>query len=127
MVMSGSIPDRAVQDIVRACYSAGEDLGDVRVRLLDAIRRVVPFDAAFMAGADPDTLLFTSAFAEEPLAESGFLFLDNEFGAVADVNRFAELARSPTRSRRSTMSLGETERSAPGGGRSWVRSGWATS
>jgi DNA-binding CsgD family transcriptional regulator len=62
---------------------------------LDAIRRVVPFDAAFMAGADPDTLLFTSAFAEEPLASSALRFLDNEFGASADVNRFADLARSP--------------------------------
>jgi DNA-binding CsgD family transcriptional regulator len=92
--MSGSIPDRAVQGVVRACYAAGEDVGAVRGRLLHALRRVVPFDAAFMAGADPDTLLFTSAFADEPLVTSAPLFLDNEFGARADVNRFADLARA---------------------------------
>ena len=92
--MPGSISDHALEGIVRACYSAGEDLGADRGRLLDAIRRVVPFDAAFMAGADPDTLLFTSAFAEEPLAAAALRFLDNEFGASADVNRFADLAHS---------------------------------
>ncbi len=52
------------------------------------------FDAAFMAAADPDTLLFTSAFADEALVESGPLFLDNEFGACRDVNRFVDLARA---------------------------------
>jgi DNA-binding CsgD family transcriptional regulator len=91
--MSGSIPDRAVQDVVRACYSAG-GLDAVRGRLLPALRRVVPFDAAFMAGADPDTLLFTSAFAEEPLVTAAPLFLDNEFSVNADVNRFVDLARA---------------------------------
>ena len=85
--------DRVVQSVVHACYSAGEDLDSFRSRLLSTLRRVVPFDAAFMASADPDTLLFTSAFAEDGLAESGPLFLDNEFGANADVNRFADLAR----------------------------------
>jgi DNA-binding CsgD family transcriptional regulator len=92
--MSGPISDHAVQGIVRACYSAGGDLRDLRGRLLDALRRVVPFDAAFLAGADPDTLLFTSAFAEEPLTASTPLFLDNEFSVRADVNRFADLARA---------------------------------
>jgi hypothetical protein len=44
--------------------------------------------------ADPGTLLFTGAFAEEPLAAATSLFLDNEFGR-ADVHKFAELATSP--------------------------------
>jgi DNA-binding CsgD family transcriptional regulator len=92
--MSGSIPDSAVQGVVRACYSAGEDLGAVRGRLLHTLHRVVPFDAAFMAGADPDSLLFTSAFADDALIASGPLFLDNEFGACPDVNRFVDLARA---------------------------------
>jgi DNA-binding CsgD family transcriptional regulator len=61
---------------------------------LYALRRVVPFDAAFMATVDPDTLLFTNAFADDALAESGPLFLDNEFGVDADVNRFVDLARA---------------------------------
>jgi DNA-binding CsgD family transcriptional regulator len=92
--MSGSIPDSAVQGIVRACYSAGDDHDAVRDRFLHTLRQVVPFDAVFMAGADPDTLLFTSVFAEEPLATSAPLFLDNEFGAHADVNRFVDLAHA---------------------------------
>jgi hypothetical protein len=42
----------------------------------------------------PDTLLFTSAFAEEPLVTAAPLFLDNEFSVSADVNRFVDLARA---------------------------------
>jgi DNA-binding CsgD family transcriptional regulator len=93
-MVSGAPPGHAVQGVVRACYTAGEDLGAVRGLLLHALGRVVPFDAAFMAGADPDTLLFTSAFADDALIASGLLFLDNEFGACPDVNRFVDLARS---------------------------------
>lgn len=92
--MPGSTPDRVVRDVIRACYALGEDLVAARGRLLHALRRAVPFDAAFMAGADPETLLFTSAFAEEPLVTSAPLFLDNEFGARVDVNRFVDLARA---------------------------------
>jgi DNA-binding CsgD family transcriptional regulator len=54
----------------------------------------VPFDAAFMAAADPDTMLFTRAFADDALIESGPRFLDNEFGELPDVNRFVDLARA---------------------------------
>ena len=90
--MASSTRDR-VQGVVHACYSAGGDVGSVRARLLYALRRVVPFDAAFMACVDPDTLLFTTAFAEEPLADAGPLFLDNEFSVETDVNRFVDLAR----------------------------------
>ena len=83
-----------MRGVVRACYAEGKDLDAVRGRLLPALQRVVPFDAAFMAGADPDTLLFTSVYAENPLATSAPLFLDNEFGPNADVNRFVDLARA---------------------------------
>src|SRR6267378_4239343 len=72
--VANSARDRAVQGVVHACYSAVEDSSSVRSQLLYALRRVVPFDAAFMACADPDTLLFTSAFADDALAESGPLF-----------------------------------------------------
>ncbi|MCU1345083.1 MAG: Transcriptional regulator, LuxR family [Acidimicrobiia bacterium] len=86
---------RAVQDVLHACYSGGDDLGGLRGGLLRTLRRAVPFDAAFVAFTDPDTLLFTSAFAEEPLGPSAPLFLGNEFGSGHDVNRFADLAHAP--------------------------------
>lgn len=92
--MPGSAVDRKAQGVIRACYSAGEDLGAVRTRLIQSLRQVVPFDAAFMAGSDPETLLFTSAFADDALEESRSLFLDSEFGAHPDVNRFVDLARA---------------------------------
>jgi DNA-binding CsgD family transcriptional regulator len=57
---------------------------------------LVPADAAFFATADPESLLFTGGFAEDPLAAVTPLFLDNEFG-TADVNKFAALATSPNR------------------------------
>jgi len=92
--MSGPELGRAVDGVVRSCYSAGDDLGTVRDRFLRTLRRVVPFDAAFMAGADPDSLLFTSVFADDALRASAPQFLDNEFGAAPDVNRFVDLARA---------------------------------
>jgi DNA-binding CsgD family transcriptional regulator len=92
--MSGSVTGPAVDGVVRACYSAGDRLDAVRGRFLHALSRVVPFDAAFMAGADPDSLLFTTVFADDALRTSAPRFLDNEFGADADVNRFVDLARA---------------------------------
>ena len=61
-----------------------------------SLRRLFPVDAAFLATADPATLLFTDAYAEEPLDTATPLFLDNEFGSV-DVNKFATLATSSRR------------------------------
>ncbi|HEX6443893.1 MAG TPA: helix-turn-helix transcriptional regulator [Streptosporangiales bacterium] len=83
---------RAERDVVRLCHNGltGDALrGDV----LRALRRLLPVDAAFLATADPDTLLFTGAWPEEPLGAVTRLFLENEFGA-RDVNRFATLATS---------------------------------
>jgi DNA-binding CsgD family transcriptional regulator len=75
--------------------SARDDVGELRRRLLRNLRRVVPIDAAFFAAADPETLLFTSAWSEEPLSASAPLFLQNEFG-TDDVNHFASLSRATT-------------------------------
>jgi DNA-binding CsgD family transcriptional regulator len=83
-----------MEAVIRACYSAEDDLATLRHRFLYALSRAVPFDAAFFAAADPDTLLFTSAFADEPLAAVGPLFLDNEFAPNHDFNRFADLAHA---------------------------------
>ena len=66
-----------------------------RARVLTLLRRLVSFDAAFFATADPQTLLFTGVYAEDPLGAAAQLLLDNEFGA-SDVNKFASLATSHT-------------------------------
>ena len=79
--------------MIRACR-AGMDVADLQRAVLRSLRRLMSIDAAFFATADPQTLLLTGAFAEEPLAASTPLFLDNEFGS-ADVNRFAALAVAP--------------------------------
>jgi DNA-binding CsgD family transcriptional regulator len=84
----------AVRAVVRACYSARDDLVSFRERLLDRLGRAVPIEAAFFAAADPDTLLFTYASVDDPLASAGAQFLANEFGEVQDVNRFVDLARA---------------------------------
>ncbi|MDT4926623.1 MAG: hypothetical protein QOG01_4336 [Pseudonocardiales bacterium] len=83
---------RAEQDAVRLCHSGLDGLG-VRREVLRAVRRLMPVDAAFFATADPETLLFTGAWPEEPLDAATHQFLDNEFGR-ADVNKFAALAAS---------------------------------
>jgi DNA-binding CsgD family transcriptional regulator len=83
-----------VDRVVRACYEAGGDLAELRRRLLEAVNKVVPFDAAFFSTVDPDTFLFTTVYADEALVESAPLFMDSEFGAEPDFNRFADLARS---------------------------------
>jgi len=78
------------RELVRKCHS-GLDTAAVCDAALDSLRRLMTIDAAFFATADPDTLLFTGAFAEEPLAAAQALFLGNEFGG-GDVNQFAALA-----------------------------------
>jgi DNA-binding CsgD family transcriptional regulator len=83
---------RAERDAVRLCHSGLDGFG-VRREVLRAVRRLMPVDAAFFATADPETLLFTGAWPEEPLDAATHLFLDNEFGR-ADVNKFASLAIS---------------------------------
>ncbi len=71
----------------------GLDLAGFRDECLRQLRSLLSVDAAFFATVDPVTMLFTSALAEEPLAEVTTLFLDNEFGQT-DVNKFARLAAS---------------------------------
>jgi DNA-binding CsgD family transcriptional regulator len=85
---------QAERDMVRHCHS-GLDVGRLRHQVLQSLRRLMPVDAAFFATADPMTLLFTDAHAEEPLSAATPLFLDNEF-ASNDVNKFALLATSAT-------------------------------
>jgi DNA-binding CsgD family transcriptional regulator len=92
--MPNAADQRRTDNVIRACYTAGDDFDLFRARFMDVLRRAVPHDAAFVAAADPETLLFTNAFSDDALAPSGPLFLASEFGAEHDVNRFADLARS---------------------------------
>jgi DNA-binding CsgD family transcriptional regulator len=85
---------QAEHELLRHCHS-GLDVAALRHQVLRSLRRLMTVDVAFFATADPDTLLFTSAFAEEPLGAATARFLDNEFGSD-DVNKFASLAVSAT-------------------------------
>ena len=104
---------QAERDLVRHCHS-GLDVGRLQRQVLQSLRRLMPVDAAFFATADPTTLLFTGAHAEEPLAAAQSLFLDNEFDGN-DVNKFSLLATSATH----VASLdGATRRDRPSSARS---------
>lgn len=83
---------RAEREVLRLCHS-GLDNAGVRREITHALRALIPVDAVFLATADPETLLFTGAWPEEPLEGATPLFMDNEFGGV-DVNKFAALATS---------------------------------
>ncbi|MDQ4119224.1 MAG: LuxR C-terminal-related transcriptional regulator [Actinomycetota bacterium] len=83
----------AERDLVRVCHTTA-DPTPVQDRVLRHLRRLLTADAAFFATADPQTLLFTGARTEEPLAAATALFLDNEFRG-GDVNAFASLATAP--------------------------------
>lgn len=83
---------QAERDLIRRCRN-GLDAEALRQELLRSLRTLMPIDAAFFATADPETLLFTGAYSEDPLGSATTLFLDNELGAH-DVNTFSALARS---------------------------------
>ena len=80
----------AVEIVARAC-ATGLDLETLRPRIFGALRRRVPFDAAFWAIADPASLLFTRSFADEIPAEAQQQFAQNEFMGD-DVNKFMHVA-----------------------------------
>jgi len=91
--MGSTLAERHAEVLVGRCHAglAGTELAAEVVRRLPGI---VPVAAAFFATVDPDTLLFTSGVAQDPLGTVTPLFLDNEFGRV-DVNKFAVLAEAP--------------------------------
>ena len=90
--MSAAFTERQATALVRRCY-AGLDADGLREEVLGRLRGMLSVDAAFFATVDPMTLLFTSAFIEEPLGAATPLFLENEFGRE-DVNKFAALAEA---------------------------------
>jgi hypothetical protein len=85
---------RAENAFVRLCHS-GLGVSELQPRVLSSLRTLMPVDAAFFPTADPETLLLTGAYVEEPLGASTPLFLANEFGSP-DVNKFASLATATT-------------------------------
>lgn len=92
MSMTTQAWDRGTANLVRLA-NQGLEAAAFRQEALKQLRSLLSIDAAFFATVDPATLLFTSAIAEEPLASSSAVFLDNEFGR-ADVNKFVTLALS---------------------------------
>lgn len=84
---------RAEREVLRLCHS-GLDNAGVRREVTRALGALMPIDAVFLATADPETLVFTGAWPDEPLDRVTPLFLANEFGG-ADVNKFTALATSP--------------------------------
>ncbi len=80
------------QDIVRHCH-AGLDSTTLQIEVIKRLRKVIPFDLSFFATADPATLLFTGAVADEILERVTPQFMENEF-LHDDVNKFVWLARS---------------------------------
>lgn len=89
------VAERVARRFSERCY-AGLDAPSLQAELLDALQRIVPFDAAFCATVDPATLLFTGAASREIPLEASGRFLTNEF-LEEDVNKFRSLAtaRSP--------------------------------
>lgn len=80
------------RDLIRRCHG-GLNSADIRQEVLQLLRQLMPIDAAFFATTDPETLPFTSAWIEEPLAAATAQFLDNEY-STDDVNKFTTLATS---------------------------------
>jgi DNA-binding CsgD family transcriptional regulator len=82
----------AENQIIRLCQSSA-DGADLRAGVLRGLRRIMSIDAVFFATADPETLLITGGWAEQPLDTVAQVLLDNEF-RQDDVNKFATLAMS---------------------------------
>lgn len=84
--------DRIRREIVALCH-AGLDSVMFRRRVLNALRRAVPVDAAWWATVDPATLLYTSAVRDGMPETSTPRFVENEF-LQDDANKFIDLART---------------------------------
>lgn len=102
---------RVRHDIVRRAYGA-QDVSLLRAETLPLLRRLMAVDALWWSLADPDTLLFSRALADEVPRAATPLFLENEL-LQDDVNKFARLARAavPVRTLLSATE-GQPERSA---------------
>jgi DNA-binding CsgD family transcriptional regulator len=92
--MDDRATERTRREIIRLSH-AGLDSKMFRVEAVRRLRKAIPVDVSFFATADPATLLFTSAVADEVLARATGEFLENEF-LRDDSVKFATLTRSPS-------------------------------
>jgi len=92
--MDGTATERTRQEIIRLSH-AGLDSKTFRVEAVKQLGKAIPIDVSFFATADPATLLFTSAVADDVLARVTGEFLENEF-LRDDSVKFACLARGPS-------------------------------
>ncbi|HEX8218596.1 MAG TPA: GAF domain-containing protein, partial [Chloroflexia bacterium] len=84
--------ERVRRNIIRLCH-AGLDSRTLRLEIIKRLRTVIPIDVAFFTTADPATLLFTGAIADEILVRATPQFIENEF-LHEDVNKFRWLTNS---------------------------------
>src|SRR3712207_6762766 len=89
--MDGRTTEGIRQEIIRLSH-AGLDSKTFRVEAVRRLRKLIPVDASFFATADPATLLFTSAVADDILARATPQFVENEF-LQDDSVKFASLTR----------------------------------
>jgi hypothetical protein len=85
---------RVRQDIV-ALVHRGLGVRDFSLAAARVLRRAVPFDGVCVVTIDPATLLPTGEVTENGLPPSATARLTEIEVAEADVNKFAQLARSP--------------------------------
>ena len=91
-----SVAERdALWSVEQVC---GQDLESrvLRTQIVRQLGRVVPYDAYCFATVDPWTLLLTDDVSEGLPPDSGAVATHNEY-LVADVDKFADLARSQQR------------------------------
>src|SRR5579885_2218837 len=84
--------ERVAREIIRLCHM-GLDSQALRVEAIKQLRKVLAIDVSFFATADPATLLFTGAIADDIREKATPQFIENEF-LQDDVNKFVGLARS---------------------------------
>lgn len=91
-----SMPSRvsASREIMRFCSAIAEPL-QLQEGLLDRLGGAVPFDCAFFATTDPDTLLYTNAVRRHMPEGASPAFIRTEF-AEEDVNQLRSLVHGPT-------------------------------
>ncbi|MDQ6898794.1 MAG: helix-turn-helix transcriptional regulator [Candidatus Dormibacteraeota bacterium] len=80
-------------DLVRLAH-AGLDSRALRTQFLDRLSRLIAFDSAWFAMADPATLLFTDAVRQEIPPDSTPRFVEDEF-LLDDYNKWVDLAHAP--------------------------------
>ena len=91
MTQKRATTERSIREIVRLCHM-GLDSRTLRMETIKRLRQVIPIDVSFFATADPATLLFTGAVADDILERVTPQFIENEF-LRDDVNKFVRLAR----------------------------------